>query len=126
MPSAHAQFGFFFATYLSLHHPRRYRVLLLFPIAAAIAASRVYLGYHYVSQVLAGSLFGLVMGAVWFLVVAVARRVGLVRWGVSVFGPWLRMKDSLEIGTYCIEDLVDSEYREWVKTVEKTKKSKGQ
>lgn len=58
-PSAHATASFAGA--------RAYRGLLpgraLYPAAAAMAASRVYLGVHYPSDILVGSALGYVLGA---------------------------------------------------------------
>ena len=70
LPSGHAATAAAAAGVVALLHPR-----LRLPLAglvAAIALSRVYLGVHYPSDVLAGAGLGL---AIAWLVVALARRV---------------------------------------------------
>jgi undecaprenyl-diphosphatase len=69
MPSGHAATAAAAAGVVALLHPRRR--LPLAPLVAAIALSRVYLGVHYPSDVLAGAALGL---AIAWAVVALARR----------------------------------------------------
>jgi membrane-associated phospholipid phosphatase len=60
-PSAHAASSFAAArAYAQLLGRRRGRVL--YPFAAAMSASRVYLGVHYPSDILAGALLGTLVG----------------------------------------------------------------
>jgi len=70
LPSGHAATAAAAAGVVALLHPRMR--LPLAGLVAAIALSRVYLGVHYPSDVLAGA--GLGMAIAW-LVVALARRV---------------------------------------------------
>lgn len=58
-PSGHATLSFSAATILSFFDKKRRKIFYL--IAALIAFSRVYLGYHYFFDIVAGSLIG------WFL-----------------------------------------------------------
>jgi undecaprenyl-diphosphatase len=70
MPSGHAATAAAAAGVVALLHPRLR--LPLVSLAAAIGLSRVYLGVHYPSDVLAGFAVGLAVG---WIVVAGARRV---------------------------------------------------
>ena len=62
-PSNHATNTFAIATYLSYFSPGL--GLLLYPIAALVAYSRVYNGVHFPSDVLAGIIIGLIFGLVF-------------------------------------------------------------
>lgn len=110
MPSSHAQLAWFAAT-LSLARLLRCRranpgarfdpisVACAFasaPLAAAVAASRVHLGYHSIEQVIAGSLAGCLVGAMWHVltcrVAAAARGVlSETARGGGVFGAAARL-----------------------------------
>jgi diacylglycerol kinase family enzyme len=59
-PSGHAACAFAFATAVSRDIPEAGPVL--FPLAGTMAYSRVYLGLHYPSDVLAGAAFGTAVG----------------------------------------------------------------
>lgn len=69
-PSGHAATAFAAAVAIGLVHPRLRRPLLA--VAAVVALSRVYLGVHYVLDVIAGSVLGAAVG------VAAARAVEAV------------------------------------------------
>jgi undecaprenyl-diphosphatase len=66
MPSAHASTAFAAAVAVGLVHPRlRWPLLAL---AALIAISRVWLGVHYLSDVLVGAVLGAAVAlAVWWI-----------------------------------------------------------
>jgi len=59
-PSNHAGNMFALATFLSYNYPRL--GLVCFPAAALVAYSRVYVGSHYPFDVLAGALWGTLIG----------------------------------------------------------------
>ena len=70
LPSGHAATSFAAAVVLARFAPR-WAVAPLFVVAALVAWSRVYVGVHYPSDVLAGALLGVAVG---LLVLAVQRR----------------------------------------------------
>jgi undecaprenyl-diphosphatase len=55
-PSGHAAFAFALATVLSYREPRWTK--WLYTLASLVALSRIYLGYHYPVDVIAGGLLG--------------------------------------------------------------------
>jgi undecaprenyl-diphosphatase len=67
-PSGHTMNAFALAAVLSLFQPLLAPVLGL--VAASIGASRVFLGRHYPSDVLAGALLGLATGGAAYRLVA--------------------------------------------------------
>ncbi len=66
-PSGHSMNAFAIASAIGLGLPPLLVPLLV--IAASVAASRVALGLHYASDVLVGSLLGLVIGSAIFVVI---------------------------------------------------------
>jgi membrane-associated phospholipid phosphatase len=60
-PSGHAMGAFVLASILSLMYPK-YRLLFLF-LAIGVALSRVYLGHHFLEDVLMGSIIGVLIGS---------------------------------------------------------------
>jgi diacylglycerol kinase family enzyme len=77
-PSGHAASAFAFATATSRDAPQA--APLLVPLAAAVAYSRVYLGLHHPSDVLAGGAIGTAMGMASR---PLARKLGLDRRGAQ-------------------------------------------
>jgi undecaprenyl-diphosphatase len=65
LPSGHAATAFAAAVAVGLFYPRLRRPLLA--MAAVVALSRVYLGVHYLSDVVAGAALGIALGvaAAW-------------------------------------------------------------
>ncbi|KKF92654.1 Vacuolar amino acid transporter 3 [Ceratocystis platani] len=67
-----------------------------FSLAAAVASSRIYLGYHSKSQVLAGAITGVTCALGWFFVTSMARQMGLLAWALELpLIRWLRVRDLL-------------------------------
>ncbi len=65
MPSGHSATAFAVATVMALRIPRAGWVL--YPFAILVALSRVGVGVHWPSDILAGALFGISIGALVFL-----------------------------------------------------------
>lgn len=83
--------------------------LLVLAVAAAVAWSRVYLGYHTVNQVLVGSLAGTLSAAAWYAVTAVVRETGLLAWALeSPVARGLRVRDLV-----VSEDLAQAGWEKW-------------
>lgn len=62
-PSGHTTNAFAFATALSLSYPRWYVVMPAYAWAGAVGYSRLHLGVHYPSDILAGAVVG--AGTAW-------------------------------------------------------------
>jgi dolichyldiphosphatase len=126
MPSSHAQFAFFFATYAGMfltsrHQPskttttpttlKQRATIAGFGMfcAAAIAASRVYLNYHTKKQVLVGCVLGSVFAVAWFSITEELRFFGLVDWFLETgFARFFRIRDLL-----ITEDFADGGWARW-------------
>ncbi|KAJ3416719.1 Dolichyldiphosphatase 1 [Chytridiales sp. JEL 0842] len=116
-PSSHSQFMTFFATFISLHIFLRlkykralWKPLLAFgnfAMAALVAYSRVHLFYHTYPQVVAGSLIGVVTGALWYFIADLILHPIIAKSGIldSYLAKWARIRDSRDI-----DDVVYHEY----------------
>ncbi|KAK7206033.1 hypothetical protein BZA70DRAFT_294343 [Myxozyma melibiosi] len=88
MPSAHAQFMSFYATYITLwmffraHQftpfKRWSRAIGLYILSILVCISRVYLSYHSTEQVLVGYLVGVILACIYFFAVVLIREFGLL------------------------------------------------
>jgi len=129
MPSSHAQFVVFWSIALTLfllvrhrpppavrnsHRPWSLAQRLLVSlgsqvVAAAVAWSRIYLGYHTPKQVLIGCLAGALSAIAWFCVTAVARDIGLISWLLELpIVQWFRIRDLV-----VEEDLCQAGWEKW-------------
>lgn len=78
-------------------------------VAALVAWSRVYLGYHTVNQVLVGCLAGAACAVAWYAATAAARSTGLLAWALeSPFARGLRVRDLV-----VSEDLCQAGWEKW-------------
>ncbi|CAI8602643.1 unnamed protein product [Vicia faba] len=103
-PSSHCQYMFFFATYLTLLGCKGIGFskniglnLLTWGLAFLTMYSRVYLGYHTVAQVFAGTALGLFLGAAWFWIVNKLLFPFYPVIEESAFGRWFYVKDTSHI-----------------------------
>jgi undecaprenyl-diphosphatase len=64
-PSGHTSVAFSTATSLYLAYPKWYVAVPAFTYAASVGYSRMYLGVHYPSDVLAGAVIG--AGSAWLM-----------------------------------------------------------
>lgn len=141
MPSSHAQFLAFFSVSLSLflllrhkpptsyqashyaHQPLSLpqRVLLSIAtivLAAAVAASRIYLNYHTPLQVGVGCAAGVMSAVGWFGVTEWMRREGWVDRGLdSWLGNMGRLRDLV-----VEEDLAESGWKVWCEKKEERRR----
>lgn len=107
MPSSHSQYMCFFAAYATWLAATRLRfagpagrhvsALAPWPFAALTMWSRVYLGYHTFSQVVAGGCVGLALGTLWFHAVDRILRPRFAAWSESPFCRYLCIKDDSHI-----------------------------
>ena len=127
MPSSHAQFVTFFSLSLSLflllrhrptssttHTPTSFPERLALSVVAcicagAVAASRIYLNYHTLKQVLAGSAAGASTAVAWFVFTSLLRTYGWIDWVLeNPLARILRMRDLV-----VTEDLADAGWGRW-------------
>ena len=116
MPSDHSQFMAYWACYgvlFLLVHVKRvgrsgWRPALaagMLALAAAVAASRVYLGYHTLEQVLAGLVVGSAVAVVWFVLYASIVRPRIGGWVSHPVCRYFMVRDCSHL-----EDIVAFEY----------------
>lgn len=78
-------------------------------VAAAVAWSRIYLGYHTSKQVLVGTLAGALSALAWYGVTHVVRQTGLLHWALeSPPARGLRLRDLV-----VTEDLSQAGWEKW-------------
>jgi dolichyldiphosphatase len=55
----------------------------MFSLAILVAASRIYLGYHTLNQVLVGSMVGIGYGGLWYGITRWMHSVGVIQWAIN-------------------------------------------
>lgn len=75
--SAHAANGFGVATFLSLMFRYRQFSVLIFTWALITAYSRIYLGVHFITDIIGGMLLGIILGFLIYLLMQYGRKVML-------------------------------------------------
>ncbi|XP_050382022.1 lipid phosphate phosphatase gamma [Argentina anserina] len=106
-PSSHSQYMFFFAVYftlltykgIGLRDTNNKLAVIFLPWCLALLTmwSRVYLGYHTVGQVFAGSGLGVFLGGLWFWVVNSVLVCFFPMIEESAFGRFFYVKDTSHI-----------------------------
>ncbi|KAK4193159.1 PAP2 superfamily-domain-containing protein [Podospora australis] len=88
-------------------------------VAGLVSWSRIYLGYHTPTQVLAGIAAGTVSAVAWFAVTFAMRETGFLAWALEFpVARWLRIRDLV-----VEEDLCQAGWEKWEeKRVEEMKK----
>ncbi|KAH9493240.1 Dolichyldiphosphatase 1 [Bulinus truncatus] len=108
MPSSHTQFMWFFSSYFALFLLLRlYKNHSLIDdmwkyvcagvgvlCAIIVSWSRIYLGYHTMSQVLVGSFLGIVLGTLWFINVHILLTPLFPLLASSLIGEFFMLRDS--------------------------------
>lgn len=56
----------------------------MFSLAILVAASRIYLGYHTLNQVLVGSMVGIGYGGLWYCLTRWLHSMGLIKWVINL------------------------------------------
>lgn len=70
LPSGHAMMSVIILGWVALRHPKSHFIIWGMPVLAIlIGLSRIYLGVHYPSQVLAGWLFGMLLLYIFWIAV---------------------------------------------------------
>lgn len=82
-PSGHTSFAFSMATSVSIAYPRWYVIAPSALFASAVGYSRMYLGVHYPSDVIAGALLGSGSAYLTYKVNRWMHRPGKKSWSVS-------------------------------------------
>ncbi len=75
-PSAHAMNMFALAMLFTLFFPKK--AIWFFTVASLISFSRIYIGVHYPSDIVAGAIFGIAIGAlVYFLYRYIVKKINI-------------------------------------------------
>ena len=90
-------------------------------VAALVAWSRIYLGYHTTRQVLVGTGAGVVSALAWFFFTAELRRSGWLHWGLQTrLARALRTRDLI-----VMEDMCQAGWEKWEEHRDGSRAAKG-
>lgn len=81
--SGHAANFFAFSLFTALTFRNRLFTILIFIVATTVAYSRIYLGMHFVTDVVPGALIGLLLGWLFFKLYSWLR----IRWRIAYHAP---------------------------------------
>ncbi|NSL86516.1 phosphatase PAP2 family protein [Chitinophaga sp. Mgbs1] len=70
-PSGHSVCAFTAATILSYYAKNKYLSLLYFLLAVLVAYSRMYMSHHFLEDVTAGAMLGIVLSVVWLSLIRI-------------------------------------------------------
>lgn len=128
MPSNHAQFMGFTAAYVTLWALKHWQVSSQWrlcavgssvTLAAIVIASRVYLNYHSVAQVIVGGAVGAAAAALWFSAVEVWLRPRFAVMANSAIGRYFLLRDCTGV------NVVEAEYAAVAGSVKGVKRPAG-
>jgi len=106
--SGHAANSFGIATFSALLFRRRLYVFIIMLWALIVAVSRVYLGAHFISDIVAGSISGIVIAALVYQLYKLYYSKILKRESIPAFSPVLINRTAIILAAYTVLVAVSS------------------